>query len=805
MAQHGLCDRAKKSARCMFHEDSRNSFSAYRRKDGTWAWKCHAGCGGGDEADWLAKHLNLSNAEACREYIRLAGVTLPPAAPQSCKPSRSVQSPFDWSKCVDSFTSQHLEKIAKWRGYSSKSVEWLHAQGLIGLFDGDHVAFPVHDAQGSAIGCHYRRNEDSSWRYHPIGTRTAPFVIGKLSTAKSIFVFESQWDMLALLNCLDWSIAPLPDTAAVCTRGAGNARLLAGLCAPDAVVRAFGQNDAAGQKWLAAVATHCGCKCVQVVTPPPHKDLNDWTRAGATRPEIEAAIAAAQLVTVSTAPDLHAAPPKNVSNPAITLPQEADEAETAPFPVDALPSAMANIIEAVSRCERVPLALPAVCALGIASAAIGAGLQVASGPNRVTRGNLYLLASAESGSGKSETFRIIAAPLVSHQARLLETWKLETAPQAQSEIRVLEREMDILEKQAAKATEPMERDRAIAQMKFKQASKDELKRRAEMPCIIGQDVTTERLAGLLRDNREVLLSASADARKLVDNLLGRYNPGKTTDESLYLSAYSGDYVRVDRQGRDSVILNSPCLALCWFVQPDLLIKLFDEESLSASGFLPRLLLCQTNAAPRRIESEPQILSDSVCGQWAQLIGDLHANFHAADKPHTVTPSPEALAVLNVYHNRIVDRRADDLADVGAFAARYAENAWRVAVLLHAVQWGSEASQAQLSEETGSNAVRIVEWFASSQLAILAKGRHAAAAKVADEVLELLEHNRERKGLDSITARDVHRARITATPDAAKALLARMEADGLLCGEEITPTRGGKTMRIYRAVTNPIPG
>ncbi len=74
-----------------------------------------------------------------------------------------------------------------------------------------------------------------------------------------------------------------------------------------------------------------------------------------------------------------------------------------------------------------------------------------------------------------------------------------------------------------------------------------------------------------------------------------------------------------------------------------------------------------------------------------------------------------------YHNRIVDTRADDLADVGAFAARYAENAWRVAVVLHAAQWAGEARHEQLTKETAANAVRIVEWFASSQLAILAKG------------------------------------------------------------------------------------
>ena len=189
------------------------------------------------------------------------------------------------------------------------------------------------------------------------------------------------------------------------------------------MVYAFGQNDEAGAKWLAAVAANCGRKTFHVVTPAPHKDANDWTRAGATADEIRCAIAAAQPVAVSTMPDLHAAPPKNVSKPAITLPDETDEPEAAPFPVDALPPAMATIIAAVSRTERVPLALPAVCALGVVSAAIGAGLEATSGPNRVTRANLYLLASAESGSGKSETFRLIAAPLVDHQTRLLETWR----------------------------------------------------------------------------------------------------------------------------------------------------------------------------------------------------------------------------------------------------------------------------------------------------------------------------------------------------------------------------------------------
>ena len=415
------------------------------------------------------------------------------------------------------------------------------------------------------------------------------------------------------------------------------------------------------------------------------------------------------------------------------------------------------------------------------------------------------LASAESGSGKSETFRLIAAPLVDHEKCLLETWRSETWPQLQSEIRVLDKEIGLLEKKTAKATDFMERNRMLGELKFKLASKDDLTRRACMPCIIAQDVTTERLVVLLRENREVVFSASADARKLVDNLLGRYNPGKTTDESLYLSAYSGDLVRVDRQGRDPVILNKPCLALYWSVQPDLLAKMLGEQSLSVSGFLPRLLVCHTNATPRRIEGEAEILSDSVRGRWTKQIQELLATFHAAGKPVRITPTPEAVAVLNDFYNHIVDRRATDLADVGAFAARYGENAWRLSVVLHAVQWGAAASRERLTDETAANAVRLMKWFAASQLKILAKGRHIAASKVEDELLEMLETTLQRKAQDFTTAREVYRARIAPTPDAAKALLAQMETDGLLMGEDMRPEHGGRTTRVYRAVKNPIPG
>jgi len=61
----------------------------------------------------------------------------------------------------------------------------------------------------------------------------------------------------------------------------------------------------------------------------------------------------------------------------------------------------------------------------------------------------------------------------------------------------------------------------------------------------------------------------------------------------------------------------------------------------------------------------------------------------------------------------------------------------------------------------------------------------------DEVLALLSDNPK-----GVTAREVHRARIVASADEARALLARMEADGELTGKDCKPETGGHSTRIF---------
>ena len=103
MERFGLGDRAKKSARCPFHDDKHNSFSVWRNPDGRWAWKCHAGCGAGDEINFLELHEKLSRRDAAKRFLDLAGVNgaMPPFSTTT----------FKWQPCVDDYSQ--ISKV--WR------------------------------------------------------------------------------------------------------------------------------------------------------------------------------------------------------------------------------------------------------------------------------------------------------------------------------------------------------------------------------------------------------------------------------------------------------------------------------------------------------------------------------------------------------------------------------------------------------------------------------------------------------------------------------------------------------------------
>ncbi|MDQ6630769.1 MAG: YfjI family protein, partial [Verrucomicrobiota bacterium] len=292
-------------------------------------------------------------------------------------------------------------------------------------------------------------------------------------------------------------------------------------------------------------------------------------------------------------------------------------------------------------------------------------------------------------------------------------------------------------------------------------------------------------------NQEQLASLSPDAGSIVNILLGRYSKNDRTDESIYLKAFSGDSCRVDRQGREPVMLQSPCLSALWLTQPDKIETLLAERSLTEGGMIPRLLPCHTRAEARLIVDGVEGISATTATAWANLIRRLLKTFRMAREPFTIEPASGVWELMKEHHNQIVERRNGDLRDVTTYAARWNEQAWRISVCLHAGLHDEFAGERNLQIETATSAIVIADWFAEEQLRILSRGRHAARRNQLEKVLKLLADNPK-----GITARDVHRAHLVDNANEAHALLTRLETGGELTGKNSKPETGGHITRTY---------
>lgn len=478
---------------------------------------------------------------------------------------------------------------------------------------------------------------------------------------------------------------------------------------------------------------------------------------------------------------------------------ELDAPEPAPFPTAALPPAIGNFVCAVAEALRIPAALPACCALAATSAAIGRGLALVSGPEgQRTPANLFILASADSGSGKSRVFKEIIQPLLDYECTQLEAWRAKDGAGRRREAQeiILNRLIEERKKTISLEMDEETKEQTTTAIADAKAQLDELKKLIP-PRMIIQDTTIEALGVRLAECGETLFSACADARKLADNLLGRNNPGKMVDDSVYLQAFSGDPIVVDRQSRETLILRAPCLTLLWLVQPDILEKMLAEAALQTGGFLARTLLCHTLAVPQEWSWATSPLTDATREQWARLLTDLVRSFHDSKTVYDVQVPRPVWEQFRDYQNPLVARVRGEMADVKSYAMRWTEQAMRLSLVFHAAIWGPEAPRHDLAVETAEAAISVVRWFADQQLQILARGRQEARQKLEDRVLELIEERQVREQLDHVTVRFIQNRHVVRTAEEAEALLDRMVTEHVLVREEVRRATGGHVERRYR--------
>lgn len=350
------------------------------------------------------------------------------------------------------------------------------------------------------------------------------------------------------------------------------------------------------------------------------------------------------------------------------IPQTEDDDETG-IPASVLPNKLADMASAMVDCYHVPYSLPAGALLATVSAAIGRGLKIESGPSRKASANLFVLASAGSGVGKSTTIKDALAPLRRIQADM---------------------RAGILEPQ------------------FKMP-KD------HQPTLTVDDVTGAALPIVMNTNGQKIFAVSPEAG---DHLKEASRSGSKL-KCVLLNGYSNESIEVHRVTRTAVSMDNPSITVLWMCQPHRLDEFLAQPHLLESGLLARFLVMHTGGSMPPLTGYELEIPREVRAAYDSLVESLFMEYFQQDERSLTVRSPkEVQELMRNFHNEVEARANSDREHITACICRWPEQAWRLALVLHAATHGANAHKNELALSTAQHAIRLAKWFGNQQLRIL---------------------------------------------------------------------------------------
>ena len=381
----------------------------------------------------------------------------------------------------------------------------------------------------------------------------------------------------------------------------------------------------------------------------------------------------------------------------------------APFPLEALPPVLRNMVRAVAVAQNVPIEFPATCIIAIAGAVLGKSLTLRY-RNKITTPNLYVIPVAPSGSGKSQAVRPLMQPFFAYQAQEKDLWERETKPGLDSRKRNLENQ------RKRYSTENPEQEIQLREIEIAIAEVErQLKKRQILLC---EDTSQEKLVELLANNEGCIFSYTSDAAGVINNLFGRITGLKQTDESVYLKMFSVEPIYVNRISRD-VSVDQPCGSLLWLTTPDRFLPLLSHQNLRDGGFSARALFVVIDppVEPEAMECPPPV-PEAIDGEYRRYIELALKTYRLSSEMHPIKLTEDAETLMLEYSNEIRSRFDGELSEIRSFASRWLEQALKIALGLHAANNYSTSHEFPIGEEIAKNAITIHRWFASHQLQTL---------------------------------------------------------------------------------------
>jgi len=437
---------------------------------------------------------------------------------------------------------------------------------------------------------------------------------------------------------------------------------------------------------------------------------------------------------------------KKQASPSWEKPVPFDEPNLPVFPVDTLPDTVRGYVLGLAESTQTPVDMCACSVLAALALCVQGRYKIQGKPDWVEPLNLYVVSVAEPSERKSAVIGAVSNPITAYEAEENKR-RAPLIEESKMKLRVLEQEQKAMESKMAKKQDVKEEDflsiaSEIAAFKVMQPLK-----------LYVDDITTEKLSSALSENgRTAILSSEGG---IFDLLAGLYS--KNVNIDVFLKAYSGDTIRVDRIGRPSESIKDPALTILLTVQPNVISGMMSNRTFRGRGLTARFLYCMPRSlvGKRRFNTTP--ISCEAKQRYREIIEDMLDEDKA--EPELITLSPEAVKLLEDFSVSLEPKLRGEYADISDWAGKLVGNVLRLAGIL------TRADKPRFESVTFGNPQPLVASAAIMQNAITLGSyfiQHAKAAydlMGADEVTENAKYILNavtKRRLERFTRRDVMR-------------------------------------------------
>jgi hypothetical protein len=367
------------------------------------------------------------------------------------------------------------------------------------------------------------------------------------------------------------------------------------------------------------------------------------------------------------------------------LPFEADE-ET-PFPVEALPENMQRVVRELERVYKAPADLVAPLLLGCTSSCLGKGVRMRTQHPDPTYGLLYLLVCTIPGVNKSTILKWLQRPMLEWQKEAREKQRIRAETALASE---------------SKGNNPPAKKAIDAEIG------------KGVITLVVEHSSQEGLATSLTHNNEYLAVISSDCSGVVDDLKGAKNNGSFQGE-LLLKGYAGEAYDTNFKVAADEHLEEVRLSVTWAGTDQTLEGFVADPRIRGKGLLSRFLFAFIDEPVPRRDVERRQVSEEVTELWESLMKRLLRAYWRSAVPVEVQMDDDAVR-LNVELDNLRIDHQHKLRHLSGLPERWAENALRIALVIHCMEYGEHAGSRPVDGSTTERAIRIIRWFIGREMA-----------------------------------------------------------------------------------------